>query len=126
MELRSKEDHLEQCAEMEQGNAASLSVQYGINHRSPLLDLQYFNMCNGSLVSDVMHDLLEGVLQYEIKLMLHHYTAVANLFSATKLHSIMECFEYGYMEVKNHPTPITRRILRSKDNLLTQNGENCD
>ena len=35
----------------------------------------------------------------------------------------MESFEFGFMEVKNRPTPIDRKILRSKDNLLKQNGE---
>ena len=62
---------------MDEENRAALSIEYGINHRSPLLALQHCNMCNGSLVSDVMHDLLEGVLQYEIyycKFILCHHT----------------------------------------------------
>ncbi len=63
MELRSREEHVDQCEQMAQGDATRLSVEYGINYRSPLMDLQYYNVCDGSLVSDVMHDLLEGVLQ---------------------------------------------------------------
>ncbi len=70
--------------------------------------------------------------------MLKHYTCVSNLFSPTMLCNIMESFEFGYMEVKNSPTLITQNILKSnilksKTNLLTQNGTrvewyegNCD
>ena len=115
-------EHLDHCAEMQQQNTPSLSAEYGINHRSPLLDLQYFDMCNGSLVSDVMHDLLEGLLQYQMKLLLQYYCIETCSFSVTKLCGIMDSFELGFMEVKNRPTPITRKVLRAKDILLTQNG----
>jgi len=37
-------------------------------------ELNYFHVCDGSLLPDVMHDLLEGALQYEIKLLLHKMT----------------------------------------------------
>ena len=32
--------------------------------------MEYFHVCNGSLIPDIMHDVLEGALQYEVKLML--------------------------------------------------------
>lgn len=107
---------------MEEGNFAELSIEYGINNRTPLLDLKYFDPCGGGLVADVMHDLLEGVLQYETKVLLQHYVFEAKAISATILHELMESFEYGFMEVKNRPTSIERKTLRSKDNLLKQNG----
>ena len=103
---------------MQQQNSAVLSVVYGINLRSPLLDLQYFDMCSGALVTDVMHDLLEGVLQYETKLVLQYYASDAKIISAGVICEIMESFEFGFMEVTNRPTPIDRKILRSKDDLL--------
>ena len=31
---------------------------------------RYFHVCDGSLIPDIMHDLLEGALQYEVKVML--------------------------------------------------------
>ncbi len=107
---------------MQRGNFAQLSVEHGINLRSPLLDLQYFDLCSGALVADVMHDILEGVLQYETKLLLVYYVYDAKVFSSTVLCEIMESYEFGYMEVKNRPTPVESKTLRSKDNLLKQNG----
>jgi hypothetical protein len=29
-------------------------------------------MCGGGMIPDIMHDILEGVLQLEFKLLLHH------------------------------------------------------
>lgn len=47
-------------------------MEFGINRRSALLDLNYCDICSGLLIPDVMHDLLEGGLQYELKLFLRH------------------------------------------------------
>ena len=46
------------------------SVLYGINRRSILDSLTYFKVATGALIPDIMHDLLEGVLVLETKLML--------------------------------------------------------
>lgn len=47
-----------------------LSKRYGINRNSILNDLKYFHVCSGALIPDIMHDMLEGVLRHEVKLML--------------------------------------------------------
>ena len=44
------------------------SKESGINRRSALLRLQYLDLCSGMLIPDVMHDVLEGALQHELKL----------------------------------------------------------
>ena len=46
--------------------------EHGINHRSSLLSLNYFDLCGGVLLPDIMHDILEGALQHELKLLLQH------------------------------------------------------
>lgn len=99
------------------------SKKYGINSETPLLKLQYFNLCSGSLVPDVMHDVLEGVLEYETKLLLRYCIDEKKYFTSMELQDWMEGFEYGYTETPNRPTPITREILRKKDNSLNQNGK---
>ena len=48
------------------------SKEYGLNIRSAFPQLKYFDLCNASLLTDIMHDVLEGVLQYEVKLVLRH------------------------------------------------------
>ena len=95
------------------------SKEYGINYRTSLMDLKYFDPCSGGLVPDVMHDVLEGVLQREVKLILQHCVNSMKYFRLTQLNGIME---FGYMEVTNRPTPIQRKTLHSTDYSLQQNG----
>lgn len=58
--------------ELEDDEDGSCSTEFGINRKSALLDLEFFDMCNGALLPDVMHDVLEGALQYELKLLLQY------------------------------------------------------
>lgn len=69
-QLREKTSHKIQCEEVEKDKTGEKSKEYGINRNSVLNELAYFHVCSGALVPDVMHDILEGALQYEIKLML--------------------------------------------------------
>ena len=82
-----------------------------MNHASALLDLE---MCKGELVPDVMHDLLEGVLQTEVKHLLLYCTGKHLSFSATEYNCVI-------ME-SDRPTPIDRKTLYSESNLLKQKG----
>ena len=77
-----------------------VSKEYGINRKSILNELIYFNMCNGSLIPDIMHDLLEGTLQYEVK-----------LTSLDYLNSKVSNLELGHMESKDRPSFISMKTL---------------
>lgn len=46
------------------------SLVYGINRRALLSTLTFFDIASGSLIPDIMHDILEGALPLEVKLML--------------------------------------------------------
>ena len=46
-----------------------LSKSSGLRENSCLNELKYFHVCCG-LPPDIMHDILEGSLQYELKLLL--------------------------------------------------------
>ncbi len=121
--LRSRDVHIEQCDRLEEEDySAEFSKEYGINQRSPLLELKYFDMCNGALITDIMHDLLEGVLPYEVKNLLRHLVANDHI-NGSQLNGIMESFEFGFMEISNRPTPISKATLKTKDNSLKQNGK---
>ena len=68
-----------------------------------------------------MHDMLEGVLQYEIKLLLH--VMVDNeCFTLEDFNSRLQNVELGYMECKNRPTLIASITFNSDGNSLKQNG----
>ena len=67
--LRTAETHFEQC-ELLSGTLCN-HYSYGINRRSILEDVPGFSVING-LPHDVMHDIFEGVVPYELKLLLCH------------------------------------------------------
>lgn len=69
-----------------------------------------------------MHDVLEGALQYEAKLMLRQFIQGDQYFTLQELNSTIECFDFGYAEGKSRPTLITTNTLSSSDNALKQNG----
>lgn len=120
-ELRSPALHDQHCEEIVAD--PSKSVEYGVNSNSILNDLKYFHVCSGALVPDIMHDILEGALQYEAKLILQKFIQEDKYFTLDEINSIIECFEFGYAEGKNRPTPITSQTLSSSDNALKQNGK---
>lgn len=84
--------------------------------------MSYFHVCDGSLLPDVMHDILEGSLQYEVKLMLQVMVNKERYFSLDYLNMRLENFELGYMEAKNRPSPIAANKFNSSGNTLKQNG----
>lgn len=127
-ELRTPDSHKEQCTILNSKTGSSrdaYSKETGINHESILNELQYFSVASGALVPDVMHDVLEGVLQYEVKLLLRHLIYDEHCFTLDQLNSRISRMELGYMESSNRPSEISAATLQSQDNnLLTQNGKN--
>ena len=113
--------HESQCVLVEQDETGKLSKEYGINRNSILNELLYFNVCDGSLLPDIMHDLLEGVLQYEAKLLLL-VLVQSNYFTLEDFNSRLENIELGYMECKNRPTIVSAKTFNSDGNSLKQNG----
>ena len=117
--MRNLCDHILECDTLEEdaSSYANNSMEFGVNVRSVLMDLQYFDLCSGALLPDVMHDLLEGVLQYEGNLVLQHCIDRSRYFTLTSLSKIMDNIELGYMESDDRPTLITARVLHSEKNL---------
>ncbi|KAJ1524623.1 hypothetical protein ONE63_011107 [Megalurothrips usitatus] len=108
--LRSKELHEAQVAEVEKyGQSGSTggfnpSVEYGINKRSFLMTINYFDATK-CLPQDLMHDVILGTLKQEIACLLGHVL----LKNQTNLKKINEKVESvaKYFGV-NKPPPITR------------------
>lgn len=78
-------------------------------------------MCGGGLIADVMHDLLEGTLQYETKLTLKH-VITQHYITYKTFANLLEGLELAYMEMDNKPTVIPARVLNSDDKHLGQKG----
>ena len=103
---------------MKNDETGSASKEYGLDRNSILNELQYFSVCSGALLPDIMHDLLEGALQYKLKLMLQ-------LFIFQGLSEINDCIEYldlGYMEIKDCPSLLCDTNLCAHSGTLKQSG----
>ena len=120
--LRTHHQHLQHCASLDEDSTGGSSREYGVNTRSTLLDLQYFDVCSGTLLPDVMHDILEGALQYEFKLLIQYCIREQHYFSLTDLNTRLVGAELGYME-SDRPAPIERQNLFDDTNSLKQKGE---
>ncbi len=142
--LRTMQDHLANCDALEasgtQREYQQLSTEFGVNHRSLLNDLSYFNVCSGGLIQDVMHDVLEGtevqllscnfyvlfsvgVLEYETKELLLIHIDQEKLYSLDHIKQKIDGLDLGYVETKDRPSTITTTTLHSKDHKLKQGGK---
>ncbi len=120
--LRDLDSHRVHCDKVEE-DPRTYSREFGVNHRSDLMELQYFDICSGALLPDVMHDIFEGVLQYEAKLVLQHAINNRRYFSLRQLSEKISYMELGYMETTDRPTTITPYVLSANDRSLSQKGE---
>ena len=108
--------HLRLCDDIKVNS--DTSREYGVNRKSVLTKLQYFDICSGALVPDIMHDVLEGVLQYETKLVLIHLIQSCHYLTLRYLNHLIACVNLSYMEVSSRPTEISL-----SDDKLKQNGK---
>ena len=69
-----------------------------------------------------MHDVLEGALQYEAKIMLQEMVENEHYFTLKELNSRLGRVELGYMEVKDRPSPISDQKLSGTGHTLNQAG----
>ncbi len=66
--LRTSENHFDVCQLLAGPLKSHFSTVYGVNRCSILEEVPGFSVING-LNHDIMHDLFEGVAQYEVKLL---------------------------------------------------------
>ena len=120
--LRDKSSHQQQCSEVEGPSGKAASKEHGINRDSILNELAYFHVCSGALVPDIMHDVLEGVLQHEVKQMLRVMVYEEDYFTVAVLNACLENLELGYMESDDRPSPLDESRLHSNSSSLKQEG----
>ena len=105
--MRTHDEHMKQCAEIEKD--PSLSVNYGINRNSILNTVPGFSVASG-LPQDVMHDLLEGVIDYEFRLLLTHCIQ-RNYFTIIQINERIKSFDFGYTQTSTKPPEISTRCI---------------
>ena len=70
------------------------SITYGVNSRSPLSEIHEFSVVD-NLPQDIMHILFDGVVPYEMSLMLRNFIGVEKYFITLEtLNSRITSFTY--------------------------------
>ena len=85
------------------------------------MDIQHFDICCGTLMSDVMHDLMEGVLQHETKLLLMQLLE-RGYFSLENLNRHIEALELPCGTESDKPVVLDRKNLYAQGSRLNQKG----
>ena len=111
---RTESDHRTQCDEVEGLLGEHYSKTYGINRPCLLMKVSNFSLFNGGLPHDFMHNILEGVAQLELKLLVRHCVDL-KYFTLQEYNRRIVFFDHGSSKVDKKPTIITRDILRSED-----------
>ena len=117
LEMRTKEQYSQQLQSFIAGKLATREC--GIKGSCLFNSLNYFHAAENVTV-DIMHDLLEGIVPFELKLLLFSYIYDRKLFSLEFLNSRLASFDYGSCDRKNKPTALSEAELRDQQ----ENGLN--
>ena len=98
---------------VDQGVKHNLSLLYGITHKSSLTGLPSFDITR-QLPQDIMHTIAEGVLQYEVRLILLEYIQNSNI-SLPYLNAAIKSHNYGYSEISDKPCPLRESVFIGSD-----------
>ena len=116
--LRTHNSYVEQCDRIHNASTADLksylSKQYGIRQRSALTAIEGFDLVMQT-PQDIMHVLSEGVLQYEVTLVILTLLR-KKCFTLCELNAQIENFEYGYSNIGDKPPPL-------RDTVFTTTGD---
>ena len=76
------------------------------------------------LVPDIMHDVLEGCLAYEMKEIIN-YAVSGVIFSLNDLNDSVSLSPYFGVDARNKPSPIATNIMLTSDHGLKQSRKYC-
>ena len=113
--------HEHQCSTLVGALKEHNSIAFGIRYDSVLNQSKYFHVTEG-LCPDIMHDVLEGSLAYELKEFIRH--AISNkIITLQELNDSISRFPYFGTDACNKPSWIGTSILSSSDHGLKQCGK---
>lgn len=121
---RTLDKHIRQCNEIEKASTDflrnSLRTTYGINRKSKLVNFPGFVLIQQT-PQDVMHVILEGIAQFEVKCVLKQLILLGQIDLDT-FNSAILGFPYALTDVRDKPCPITYATLASNDNKIKQSS----
>lgn len=105
---------------MNSGAHSHIATTYGLTTDSILNESLYFHTTEG-LCPDIMHDILEGSLQYVLKELLKNLFH-RNITTLQEVNSRIEYYPYLYTESKDKPVLLQSNNLDSSDHNIRQTG----
>lgn len=90
----------------------------GIKFRSIFNELQSFHVTR-NYAPDIMHDLLEGVCMWEMKLVIAHLIETGK-FTLEDLNGRITSYDYGFQDSANKPCCFTAQDIRSPESATGQ------
>ena len=115
-QLRNPDTHFEQCALLYGPLQDHYSTSFGINRLSILEEVPGFSVVTG-LPHDIMHDLFEGVVPYELKLLILHCVCM-KYFTIDVLNERINAYDF----VSDRPTLIDARIVSTSAMKIRQSA----
>ena len=114
--LRTPTSYFEQCSLLSGALRVHYSKIYGINYMSVLEEAPGYSVIQG-LPHDIMHDLYEGIVPYEMKVLLC-YCINQKYFTIDELNGRMERF--GFTD--NKPRPFDPSLVRNTSSKIRQSA----
>lgn len=105
---RTPENYEEQLANV--FNGTKTVSETGINGDCCLNTLGYWHVVRNISV-DCMHDIFEGWGSLELRLVLRQFIFNDKFFTLSLLNARLKSFNYGFCDVKNKPTTLTKEQL---------------
>ena len=115
-QLRSPGTHFKQCSLLHGPLQDYYSTSFGINRLSILEDIPGFSVVTG-LPHDITHDLFEGVVPYELKLLIQHCIH-SKYFTINLLNERINAYDF----VSNRPSLIDAQIVSTSAMKIKQSA----
>ena len=112
--------HLEHCNLVEGRAGDYYSKVYGINV-SCLMDIPSFSLFDSRMPHDIMHDVFEGMVPVEVKLMLDRFFSLG-YFTYEFYSQELVSFKYGYSDT-NIPLPVTKKTYATCDKMRLSSSQ---
>ena len=117
--MRSRQSYARQL-DLVSNDPESASV-YGVKKPSALNSSKYYHVIDG-LPSDIMHDILKGVLPLHVKAMLRRFIVEEKFFTLDQFNKKLLMFQVGPCDLRNKPSPL--KNINLGDYHLRQSGKN--
>ncbi len=114
---RNLGQYRQQCCDIETAptEAAGKNFQttYAIVERSHLSEIRHFDITK-QLPQDIMHVLLEGAVQYEVRHILQHFIE-SGVVTLIQLNTAFSQLSLGYHDEKNRPPPLRASTFNGQE-----------